>query len=91
MSESPNTARQPQVRDVTALVGMLSVLEGEVWAGGAGADNIPLWAEHLATRLRRDGLLADGAGNEALRQALGDLNQRLRFVLGEHDEPNRTS
>jgi hypothetical protein len=48
---------------------------------------IPDWALRMARRLSRDGLLAADAGQRDLRQALNDLNHRLRYVLGEYDEP----
>ena len=76
---------------MAALIGLLAVLEGEVWAADTADDDIPEWAKRLARRLSRDGLLASNPGNQELRRALGDLNQRLRYVLGEHDDPDRTS
>lgn len=49
-------------------------------------DALPDWADHVARRL-----VADGAAREAtrrgVRQGLNDLNHRLRYVLGEYDEP----
>jgi hypothetical protein len=91
MTALPETPRRPRARDVAALIGLLAVLEGEVWAADTDHDDLPAWAAHLAQRLARDGLLAADAGNQELRRALGDLNQRLRYVLGEHDDPDRTS
>lgn len=83
------TARQPRVQDITALVGVLAVIEGETrtWPGA----DLPEWASRVADRLSREGLLAPDASTEELARAIGDLNQRLRYVLGEHDEPDRTS
>lgn len=78
--------RAAQSRDVAALIGMLAVLEGEVRAADAG-DEVPGWALPLARRLSGDGLLPLDADPRELRQALNDLNQRLRYVLGEYDEP----
>jgi hypothetical protein len=78
--------RYAQASDIAALVGLLAVLEGEVWGGGE-TDDIPDWAEPLSRRLARDGLLTEQAGQRELRQALNDLNHRLRYVLGEYDEP----
>jgi hypothetical protein len=91
MVSPPLTERSPRIEDVEALVGLLAALEGEVWRVDDAADTVPEWATKFAERLSRKGLLPDGAGNEALRRTLGDLNQRLRYVLGEHDEPDRTS
>ena len=78
--------RAAQSLDVAALIGMLAVLESEVQGADAG-DEVPDWALPLARRLNRDGLLPLDADSRELRQALNDLNQRLRYVLGEHDEP----
>ncbi|HEY1116468.1 MAG TPA: hypothetical protein VGE43_02105 [Acidimicrobiales bacterium] len=77
------TSRAPAERDVGALVGLLATVEGELTGIG---DGMPEWAEHLARRLVRDGA-ATGPGNREVRQALNDLNHRLRYVLGEYDAP----
>ena len=50
-------------------------------------ESVPEWALGFAGRLSRDELLAPEAGNRDLRQALNDLNHRLRYVLGEYNEP----
>jgi hypothetical protein len=78
--------RPPQTRDVAALVGLLATLEGELMVGTEGGA-VPHWAAHLAHRLGRDGLVARDADQREVRQALNDLNHRLRYVLGEYDEP----
>lgn len=91
MTALPATPRRPTIQDVAALIGVLAVLEGEVLAAVTDRDELPDWAEHLTRRLTKDGLLQRGAGSPDLCQALGDLNQRLRYVLGEHDEPDRVS
>lgn len=72
---------------MAALVGLLAVLEGELMSERDSPDGIPDWAQRLAARLTRDGLLATEPSNRDLRQALNDLNQRLRYVLGEYAEP----
>ena len=79
------TGRRPRRSDVSALIGLVAVLEGELTAD-LDSDRVPDWAAHLARRLTGDGLLAPGAGNRELRQALNDLNHRLRYVHGEYDE-----
>jgi len=48
--------------------------------------DLPDWAARLASRMTSDGLVAEQS-NRALRQGLNDLNRRLRYVLGEYDEP----
>jgi hypothetical protein len=88
LEEAP---RRPTVRDVSAIVGLLAVLEGEVWGADTGDDRVPEWARRLGARLGRDGLISADAGNEELRRALGDLGQRMRYVLGEHDDPDPAS
>jgi hypothetical protein len=78
-----HTPRAPRIQDVGALVGLLATLEGELMVSG---DVLPPWAEHLARRLVRDGAAADQT-NRGVRQGLNDLNHRLRYVLGEYEEP----
>lgn len=65
------------------MVGLLATLEGELMTG---EDALPDWASHIARSWSRDGLVA-GPSNHDLRQSLNDLNHRLRYVLGEYDEP----
>lgn len=69
-------------RDLAVLIGLLAVLEGEL-----GAGEVP---QHLVGRLRdrfaRKGLLEPGASDRDLRQAISDLNHRLRYALGEYRE-----
>lgn len=72
--------------DVAALIGLLAVLEGDLMIADRFHDDIPDWAQHLATRLTKDGLLAAEPTNRDLRQALNDLNHRLRYARGEYAE-----
>jgi hypothetical protein len=72
---------------VAALIGLLSRLEGELMLRADQDGSVPEWARGFADRLGRDGMVSPGAGSRALRQALNDLNHRLRHVLGEYDEP----
>jgi hypothetical protein len=65
------------------MIGLLATLEGELMTGN---DVLPDWASHIARRLSTDGLLGRQS-NHDLRQSLNDLNQRLRYVLGDYDEP----
>jgi hypothetical protein len=69
--------------DLSVLIQLLAVLEGHHMIG-----DVP---EHLAERIRDRfvtvGLLPASSGERAFRQAIGDLNQRLRYALREHDEP----
>jgi hypothetical protein len=65
-------------QDAAALIGVMAVLEGHLVVG----DLDPHVVDRLSERL-----VGRGAGAAELRVALGNLNQRLRYVLGEHDEP----
>ena len=64
-------------RDAEALIGVMAVLEGHLVAG----DLDPHAIDSLSERL-----VGPGAGASELLVALGNLIQRLRYVLGEHDE-----
>ena len=65
-------------QDAEALIGVLAVVEGHLING----DLDPHVVDRLGERV-----VGPGAGAVELRVALGSLNQRLRYVLGEHDEP----
>jgi hypothetical protein len=80
--------RAPRTDDVVALIGFLASLEGELMA--SEDDDVPDWARRFADRLSRDGLLTADADGRQVRQSLHDLNQRLRYVFGEFDEPPRS-
>jgi hypothetical protein len=75
--------RSCQAQDVAALIGLLALLEGELMEGG-----VP---ERLSARVRdrleRVGLLGAGGTERELRQSISDLNHRLRYALGEYEEP----
>ena len=62
--------------DATALIGLTAVLEAHLLAG----DLDPHLVDHLTRRLHAD-------GPPELRLALADLNQRLRYALGEYADP----
>jgi hypothetical protein len=69
--------------DVSVLIGVLAILEGFALAG-----DLPPWiADKLIDRFVRLSLLEPGATPEDLRQALNDLNLRLRYVRGEYHGP----
>jgi len=77
MSTDPLASRQAQTRDVAALIGLLATLEGELMVGLEG-EALPGWAVPPAHRLGREGLVGENAGQREVRQALTDLNHRLR-------------
>jgi hypothetical protein len=68
-------------RDAEAVIGLLAVLEGH--ALGPGVDR--RLVDRLSERLR-PGVPASGDLRE-FRQAVNDLNHRVRYALGEYDAP----
>ena len=72
-----------QHRDAAVLIGTLAVLEGAIWAGRFDEQI----AGKIAERFAQEGLLAGDYDQRDLRQALGEVNQRLRYTAGEHDSP----
>jgi len=77
--------RSCQPRDLSALIGLLAVLEGELMTGEVS----PHLSGRIRDRFERVGLLDAGGTERDVRQALNDLNHRLRYALGEYDEPPR--
>ena len=78
------TRPNPVLRsDAAVLVGLLAVLEGFIWA-----DKLPReFLDKVQARFVREGHLTQGAGAYELRQAVNDMNQRLRYAFGEYDAP----
>ena len=72
-----------QHRDAGVLIGILAVLEGAIWAGRFDGQT----AGTIAERFAEEGLLAADYDQRDLRQALADLNQRLRYAAGEYGSP----
>ena len=83
MDASPRCPHSVLARDARALVGLLAVIEGEATASTLDADV----RARVSRRFTSVGLLPDGADDREFRQALNDLNQRLRYALGEYDDP----
>ena len=69
-----------QHRDAAVLIGILAVLDGAIWAGSFDEQT----AAKVAERFAQEGLLAADYDQRDLRQALGDLNKRLRYAAGEY-------
>jgi hypothetical protein len=69
------------MRDLSALVGLLAVIEGELMVGEI--------SQHLSGRIRyrlESVMILEPGGTERdLRQAINDLNHRLRYALGEYE------
>jgi hypothetical protein len=72
-----------QHRDAAVLIGILAVLEGVIWADSLDQRT----TSKLAERFVQQGLLTADHDQRDLRQAIGDLNQRLRYAVGEYDSP----
>lgn len=86
MAEPPRRDQRPTpnpvgTADAVALIGVLAVLEGEVMTRSV-ADRM---AGRLSRRLVDADLLPAGAGERDFRQILNDINQRLRFAVGEYE------
>jgi hypothetical protein len=62
---------------------ILAILEGAIWAGDLNEQT----SSKLAERFVQQGLLAADHDRRDLRQAIGDMNQRLRYAAGEYDSP----
>lgn len=89
MDPLQETPLRPRDVDVSALIGMLAVLEGELW-DPQDDESLPDWARRLPERFSRHGLVKADATSNELRAALNGLNHRLRYVRGEYDQPPTT-
>jgi hypothetical protein len=75
--------RTCHAHDLSVLIGLLAVIEGELMVGEVPR---PL-SGRIRDRLERVELLEPGGTERDLRQSINDLNHRLRYALGEYDEP----
>jgi len=85
MANDPaNAAPNPlQRRDAEILIGIVAVLDGVIWGG-----SLDEWTtSKVAERLVLQGLLAADHNRNDVHLALNDLNQRLRYVVGDYDSP----
>jgi len=64
--------------DLTALIGIVASLTGQIMGGAMEADDLAAFARRAA----KDGLVADDGAGE-LVEAYERLIDRLRFALGE--------
>ncbi|WP_147252132.1 hypothetical protein [Blastococcus sp. TF02-09] len=76
-------ARPVLRRDAQALIGVLATLEALAMVSQLDADLV----DRLSRRFASLGLMAEGGTEREFRQALADLNQRMRYALGEYDDP----
>ena len=72
-----------QHRDASVLIGILAILEGAIWAGQLDEST----TSKIAERFVQQGLLSADYDQRDLRQAIGDMNQRIRHAAGEYDAP----
>ncbi len=72
-----------QHRDANVLIGILAILEGVIRAGQLDEGT----TGKVAERFVREGLLGAGYDQRDLRQAINDMNQRIRYAAGEYDTP----
>ena len=69
--------------DAEVLIGILAIAEGAIWGGSLDA-----WTtSKVAERFVQQGLLAADHDERELRQAISDMNQRLRYAAGEYGSP----
>ena len=71
--------------DAAVLIGWTAVVEGESLRGFP--DTL---RRKLRERLIDVGLLEEEASDREFRQAVNDLNHRLRYALGEYSEPPKS-
>lgn len=69
--------------DAEVVIGVLAILEGAIWAGDLGEQI----TSKLAERFVQQGLLVADHDQRDLRQAINDMNHRLRYAAGEYDSP----
>jgi hypothetical protein len=67
--------------DANVLTGILAILEGAIWAGQLDERT----TGKVAERFVQQGLLSADYGQHDLRQAINDMNQRIRYAAGEYD------
>ena len=70
-----------QLRDAGVLIGILAILEGAIWSGSLDGEI----TGKVAARFVAEGLLTADHDLRDLRQAIADLNQRIRYAAGEYD------
>ena len=72
-----------QRRDANVLIGILAILEGVIWGGQLDEQT----TSKVAERFVQQGLLGVDYDQRALRQAISDMNQRIRYAAGEDNTP----
>lgn len=77
---APNGVRS---QDAEVLIGIAAILETTLMSG----DMPDFLATTLHRRFAMVGLLDESGSPRDLRQAINDLNHRLRYARGEYSEP----
>ena len=72
-----------QRRDAHVLIGILAILEGVIWGGKLDEQT----TSKVAERFVQQGLLSADYDQHELRQAINDMNQRIRYAAGEDGTP----
>ncbi len=72
-----------QLRDANVLIGILAILEGVIWGGQLDEQA----TGKVAERFMQQGLMGADHDQHDLRQAINDMNQRIRYAAGEYDTP----
>ena len=72
-----------QRRDANVLIGILAILEGVIWGGQLDEQT----TSKVAERFVQQGLLGADYDQRDLRQAISDMNQRIRYAAGEDNTP----
>jgi hypothetical protein len=72
-----------QHRDANVLIGILAILEGVIWGGQLDEDI----TSRVAERFVQQGLLGTDYDQRDLRQAISDMNERIRYAAGDYDTP----
>lgn len=69
--------------DLSVLIGWCAVLEGQLQAQRMPAELAGRWRDQLVGA----GLLTTASSEQEFRQAVNDLNHRLRYAAGEYAAP----
>lgn len=85
---APNPVRSS---DIATLIGLLAELEGELMVAVQFGVDPPNDRDRYRKRFEMTGLLAPGGDERAFRQAINDMNQRLRYTIGEYSDPNMSA
>ena len=80
------TPNPVQTRDALTLIGILAAIEGALLAGSV-TDH---WAAQLRDRFIAEGVLAPESTARDVRQAINEINHRLRYAVGEYPNPPRS-